>query len=191
MSADLLRGRIKSREKRRWHFLNALGLTKAFTPALVCETVTKDSGGNFEVTMSGPTGRVFGVFKPRSRKSLVLHATKFSSPWSNLDHKRRAAKLCYLSSVIADNSLPVKAIKPLVRLAAQYNRLGWINFKGLIKSVVACVAPKSNTKVRQLSMRRSRKCCNPSFTRGVQILPDGRLSLPLWKWIPQLGSSPT
>jgi len=179
----MLSGSIKSHQKRRWHFLNALGLEKAFAPALVCETVTKDRNGDFEITATASDGRVLGVFKPKSRKGLILHSTKFSSPWSScLDMKRRADKLCYLSEVVSEHGLPKEAIKPLVRLSSQYNRLGWINFKKLIRCVISKVAQKSNTKVRQLDVRRSRKHRKPSITRGVEVLPTGRLVFPRYGW---------
>jgi hypothetical protein len=186
------RGDIKSREKRRWRLLDAIGLTKAFTPRLVCETITKDGKGDFEVTATARDGRILGKFKPKSRKDLILHQTKFSSPWSGKrDLKRKAEKLCNLSAVIADVGLPKEAVKPLVRLGAQYDKLGWSNFKKLVKCITSKVVLSSNAKVRQPSKRISRTCCKPSFIRGVQILSDGKVTTPLWGWVPIPGMNPT
>lgn len=182
----MLSGSIKSFEKRRWHFLNALGLSKAFTPLIVCETVIKDSENNLVIVASAGDGRELGRYKPKNQKDLVLYMTKFSSPWSGRkDLKRKADKLCNLSRLVARCGLPKEAIKPCVRLAAQYNKLSWTNFKRLVRCVTVKVTVLSNYKVRQPSLRESRLCSKPFRLKGVEISPQGEWKLPLWKWIPR------
>jgi hypothetical protein len=137
-------GKISERRRRNL-FLEAMGKEFAFTPRVVLETVVPVEGDESNmIVATGRDGRV--LWAGKAHKKSPEKGRKFTFPWSGStitgQFRRKLKRFSYLTSCLATRELPKEAIKPLVRLAVQFERLKWKDFKGLCKCVLRTLVQK-------------------------------------------------
>jgi hypothetical protein len=190
LRCGLLSKDSKVSEKTRINaFVGAMGLKSCFAPRVVYESIKKDTDGVLISVSTGRDGRVIHVGKTnKSLRYLTEGMGKFSSPWSSVSklEKWKAARFSYISVLVARMGLPEKAIKPLVRFASQFWKLGKESFKRFARYLVALIS--SGSMVRRTTGRDPLKQFKPTLTGSVKILEHNLGSVPLWDWRPPKGN---
>jgi len=175
-----------SDKRRRNLFVEILGLKACFAPFIVRETVIEHRKYGLASISSARDGRPLwiGTTNKSLKHDLKPGDGKFSSPWSSASKldKMKSAKISYLSGIVADKGLCEKAIKPLVRLASQFWRLGWKDFKGLLSSIIATIC--SSSKVRRTTALY-RLQSKPTLLGRDKTLGADLGKVPLWGWRPR------
>jgi hypothetical protein len=171
-------------DKRRRNILkDALGLESTFAPLLVRETIIKDrKTGGLKSISSGRDGRPLYIGNTnKSLRYLKEGMGKFSSPWRNGTEcaRKKSKRFSYLCAVIAQCGLREKAIKPLVRLSAQFWKLRLKDFWSLTKLIIAL---SSDGDMVRRTTARIRLQSKPSLTGSVKNLGSNLGSVPLWEW---------
>nr|WPE03613.1 MAG: RNA-dependent RNA polymerase [Beauveria bassiana splipalmivirus 1] len=125
--------------------LEATGKEFTFTPKVVLETIVPGKGTEDDkVIATGRDGRI--LWTGKAHKKSPKEGRKFTFPWFGPNVtgqiERKSKRFSYLVNRLSVEMLPKEAIKPLTRLAVQFHRLKWIDFKGLCKSVLSTLSQK-------------------------------------------------